>query len=120
MARRQTRRKCALINFFRSSDLVQEQSVSIKKKLEKKYDFKKEIKVDSKRFGPFAQARKEFEAQRLEKEQRLLESDKKQKELQQKVQQRKKQAIKMQMKTKRGQPLMNNLIENMVSKLQKD
>jgi len=70
--------------------------------------------------GPFVKARIEFEQKQEAKLKAIEEAQKRQELVREKHKERQKKAIKLQMKTKRGQPIMANLLGVMMEKLEKE
>jgi hypothetical protein len=70
--------------------------------------------------GPFVKARVEYEKQEEQRQKAQEEFDKRQQELKQKHQAKVKKAVKLQMRTKRGQPIMANLMDVMLEKIERD
>lgn len=70
--------------------------------------------------GPFVKARKEYEKKQEEKQQAIAEAERKREEIRTKLKEKQQKAIKLQMKTKRGQPIMSNLLSVMMEKIERD
>uniref|UniRef100_A0A7S1YXB1 rRNA-processing protein FYV7 n=1 Tax=Trieres chinensis TaxID=1514140 RepID=A0A7S1YXB1_TRICV len=73
-----------------------------------------------KKTDPFTKAKAQAEARKKEKEDAIAERKRRQKEEVFKAQKRKKQYKKMTQRTKRGQPVMKNVIGSMLEKIQRD
>ena len=73
-----------------------------------------------KKSDPLFEAKKKSEEAKRKREEDRAQYERNMKEREQKLKQRKVKAKKMQQKTRKGQPVMKNVIVNMLEKLQKE
>ena len=76
---------------------------------------KKRVKAD-----PFAKAKRKAEQAQLDSEKRVVEREEQKKKQSEKEKQKKLRARKLSLRTKKGQPIMKNMIGDMLEKIKSD